>query len=65
MQHEEVQQHLSGVKVQGTFNIERAPWWGEIFERMVRSMKRYLKKKIGKAHFSYDELMTAVWIRDL
>ena len=31
MQYEEVQQHLSGVGVQWTFNIERAPWWGGIF----------------------------------
>ena len=57
MQNEEVQQHLSGVGVQWTFNIERAPWWGGIFERM---MKRCLKKIIGKARLSYDELLTAV-----
>ena len=60
MQYEEVQQHLSGVGVQWTFNIERAPWWGGIFERMVRSMKQCLKKIIGKARLSYDELLTAV-----
>ena len=60
MQYEEVQQHLSGVGVQWTFNIKRAPWWGGIFERMVRSMKRFLKKIIGKAQLSYDKLLTAV-----
>ena len=31
-----------------------------VFERMVRSMKRCLKKIIGKATLSYDELLTVV-----
>ena len=31
-----------------------------MFERMVRSTKRCLKKKIGRANLSYDELLTAV-----
>ena len=38
IQHEEVQQHLSVVRVQWTFNIERAPWWrgnGAIDEVML------------------------------
>lgn len=56
----QAQQHLSGVGVQWTFNIERAPWWGGIFEKMVRSMKRCLKKIIGKVRLSYDQLLTAV-----
>ena len=38
------------------FNVERAPWWGGVFERMVRSTKRCLRKTIGRAHFSQDEL---------
>ena len=42
------------------FNVEKAPWTGGIFERMVKSMKRCLKKIIGKAVLSYDELLTAV-----
>ena len=28
------------------FNLERAPWWGGIFERMIKSAKRCLKKSI-------------------
>lgn len=42
------------------FNVENAPWWGEAFERMVRSTKRCLKKVIGRAHFSQDELTTTL-----
>ena len=31
-----------------------------MFERMVRSTKRCLRKIIGQAKFSFDELLTAV-----
>ena len=60
MSHEEVQRYLTGVGVDWTFNLERAPWWGGVFERMVRSTKRCLKKMIGQAKLTYDELLTAV-----
>ena len=33
--HPDVQQHLSGLKIQWTFNLEKAPWWGGFFERMI------------------------------
>ena len=43
----EVKNHLlhSGVE----FNLERAPWWGGLFERMVKSIKWCLMKMVGQA----------------
>ena len=58
--HHDVKQHFSGLHVTWSFNLERAPWWGGFFERMVKSVKRCLKKTIGNATLSYDELLTAV-----
>ena len=58
--HKDVQQYLSQVRVKWSFNLEKAPWWGGVFERMVRSTKRCLRKMIGRAKFSFDELLTAV-----
>jgi hypothetical protein len=55
-----VQAHLTGVGTAWQFNVERAPWWGGAFERMVRSTKRCLRKLIGRAQFSHDELSTAL-----
>lgn len=60
MHHKKVQQYLSGVGVEWRFNLERAPWWGGVFERMVRMTKCYLKKMIGRPELTYDELTTAV-----
>ena len=53
----EVQQHLAGLKVKWVFNLEKAPWWGGFFERLIQSVKRCLKKTIGKAKLTYDELL--------
>ena len=55
----EVKHHFSDVNVEWTFNLEKAPWWGGMFERMIQSMKRCLSKTIGSARLMYDELLTA------
>ena len=56
----EVQQYLSGLKIKWNFNLEKAPWWGGFFERLIQSMKRCLRKSIGKARLTLDELTTAM-----
>lgn len=43
----EVKHHISGVSVKWNFNLEKAPWWGGMFERMIQGMKRCLQKTIG------------------
>ena len=57
---ETVRDHLAERGCEWTFNIERAPWWGGAFERMVQSTKRCLRKMVGQASLTYDELLTAV-----
>lgn len=56
----EAKDHLRGLRISWQFNVPLAPWWGRAFERMVRSTKRCLRKLIGRAHFSLDELTTAL-----
>ena len=46
--------------MQWRFNLERASWWGEVFERLIQSTKRCLKNIIGQARLNYDELQTLV-----
>ena len=38
--------------------MEKAPWWGGFWERLIRSVKRSLKKSIGKGTLNYEELNT-------
>eukprot|EP00794_Sanderia_malayensis_P016165 gene16165-biopygen13734 len=40
------------------FNLPLSPWWGGYFERMVGSVKRCLRKVLGNARLSFDELST-------
>lgn len=60
LNHPDVQQHGTQVGMEWLFNLEKAPWWGGLFERMVKSTKRCLRKTIGRAKPTYDELLTAV-----
>ena len=60
MSSREVTKHLAGLRVEWVFNIERAPWWGGIFERMVQSTKHCLRKVIGRARLKYEELLTVI-----
>lgn len=43
-----------------TFNLEKAPWWGGVFDRLVKSVKRCLKKTISGARLTYEELLTVI-----
>ena len=40
--------------------IERSPWWGGFYERLVKSVKECLHKVLGKALLNYDEMMTVL-----
>lgn len=40
--------------------MEKAPRWGGVFERLVKLVKRCLRKTVGSAKLTYDELMTVV-----
>ena len=54
----EVNDYLSTRKVSWKFIVERTPWWGGFYERLVKSVKCSLKKSIGKSHVTYDQLTT-------
>jgi len=59
LNHPEVLQYFAGRGMQWSFNLEKAPWWGGIFEQMVKSVKHCLRKTIGRARLTY-ELLTAL-----
>ena len=42
------------------FNLERAPWQGGFFERLVQSIKRPLRKIGGNARLRYNEMLTVL-----
>ena len=55
-----VAKYFLDTRIKWIFNLERAPWWGGIFERLVKSMKQCLKRTVGSAKLTSDELLTVV-----
>jgi len=47
-------------QIQWKFIVEKAPWWGWFWERMVGITKRCLKKTIGQSQITFEELQTIV-----
>ena len=58
--HPQVKSDLEIQRIEWKFNLERAPWWGGFFERMVRSVKECLRKVLGNARLTFDELRTVL-----
>ena len=58
--HGDIQQYITGLGIKWVFNLPKAPWWGGMFERLIRSTKHCLRNIVGQAKFTYDELLTAI-----
>ena len=54
----DTQQFASNYGTDWQFNPPASPWWGGIYERLVRSTKRCLKKILWNAKLSYEEVLT-------
>ena len=55
-----VRRFFTNLQLNWSFNLEKAPWQGGFFERLIQSAKRCLKRTIGNAKFSYEELSTII-----
>ena len=53
-----VVKYFAQENIKWSYNLENAQWWGGFYEGLVKSLKRCLKKTIGRAKLSYDELVT-------
>ena len=53
-----VWRYLTDNRITWNFIVEKAPWWGGYWERLVRSIKSPIKKVIGRSTVSYDEMCT-------
>ena len=44
----------------GSLTLQRAPWWGGFYERLVGSVKRCLRKALGSVRLKVEELSTVL-----
>ncbi len=54
----EVQRYFANKGIVWNFIVEKAPWQGGFWERMVKCVKRCLKKSVGRASLSFEEMRT-------
>ena len=54
----DVLRYFANNGVHWKFIVEKAPWWGGFWEHLIQSVKRCLRKYIGRTTLSYDELNT-------
>ncbi|XP_074657119.1 uncharacterized protein LOC141910288 [Tubulanus polymorphus] len=47
-------------RIEWMFILEKAPWWGGFYERLVKSVKRCLKKILGVTKLSIEEYNTVL-----
>ena len=52
--------YMENHRIRWMFNLPRCPWSGGIYERMVRSVKECLRKVLGNARLTHDELHTVL-----
>ena len=55
---EDVKAFLSKERIKWNFILPKAPWWGGFYERLIRIVKECLRKTLGKARLTYEELET-------
>ena len=56
----EVQNVMRYLQIKWNFTLEKSPWWGGFYERMVRSIKNTLRKLVGVSSLDYEQLNTVL-----
>lgn len=56
----EISSYAANRGIRWKFIVERAPWWGGWWERMIRTIKNALKATIGRANLTYEQLETTL-----
>ena len=51
---------LRNNKIDWKFILDRSPWWGGFYERLVKVVKDSLHKVVKNARLNYDELITVL-----
>ena len=56
----ELQHFLANEGIKWSYILPKSPWWGAFYERLIRIIKEALKKCLGKARLTYEELETVL-----
>ena len=57
---ERLHDYLASQDIKWTFNLAKSPWWGGLYERLIKEIKTTLYKTLGKTHLLYGQLETVI-----
>ena len=57
---EQLQNHLATQEIWWRFNLAKSPWWGGMYERLIREINKTLYKTVGNTHLSFVHLEAVV-----
>ena len=57
---ERLQDYLDRQNINWRFNLSRSPWWGGMYERLIKDVKRTLHKTLGRTHVTFEQLEAVV-----
>ncbi|GFT52808.1 hypothetical protein NPIL_357681 [Nephila pilipes] len=60
IKHPTIARYFASNNIKGQFNVEKAPWCGGFYERLVRNVKTALRKVLGKSSFNRDQLEATI-----
>ena len=60
MKGKEIQELFADKRIVWKYIVERAAWWGGMWERLVRSVKTCLRKIMGRSYLKFEELQTLI-----
>ena len=56
----EAADHLAREDITWQFNLSRSPWWGGMYERLIKEVKKTLCKTLGRTTLSFEQLETVI-----
>ncbi|KAK3750713.1 hypothetical protein QZH41_017268, partial [Actinostola sp. cb2023] len=57
---ESLQDHLARQDIRWQFNLAKSPWWGGMYERLIRDIKKTLYKTLGRTSHGFEQLESIV-----
>jgi hypothetical protein len=57
---EVLQDFLAKQRITWQFNLAKSPWWGGMYERIIKEVKKTLYKTLGKTHLAFEQLSGVV-----
>ena len=57
---ERLQDFFARQEIKWQFTLTKSPWWGGMYERLIREVKKTLYKTLGTMHLTFEQLEAVV-----